>query len=61
MAGQQVMFKVGAYDIDILDSNSNFIVTHSRLYVEEKESMSWGPYLELMSKETHIVRFTTNI
>lgn len=36
MAGQQVMFKVGAYDIDILDSNSNLIVTHSRLYGEEK-------------------------
>ena len=52
------MFKVRAYDVDILDGNSNFIVTHSRLYGEEKESMSWGPYLELMSKRPTALKYT---
>lgn len=58
MAGQQVMFKVGAYDIDVLDYNSNFIVTHSRLYGKEKESMVWVPYLELMSKRPTALKYT---
>ena len=36
----------------------NFIVTHSRLYGEEKESMSWVPYLELMSKRPTALKYT---
>jgi hypothetical protein len=58
MAGQQVMLKVGAYDVDVLDYNSNFIVTHCRLYGDEKESMVWVPYLELMSKRPTALKYT---
>jgi hypothetical protein len=50
MAGRQVMIKAGAYDIEILDTDCNHIIKHRRLYGEEKESMNWIPYLELMSK-----------
>ncbi len=50
MAKRQVMVKVGAYDVDILDMDCNHIVRHRRLYGEEKESMYWIPYLKLMSK-----------
>lgn len=58
IAGQQVMFKVGAYDIDILHGDSNFIVSHRRLYGEEKESMCWVPYLELMSNRPTALKYT---
>ena len=54
MAGRQVIVKAGAYDIEILDTDCNHIIEHRRLYGEEKESMNWIPYLELMSKRpTH--------
>ena len=50
MAKKQVMIKVGAYDVELLDEDSNLIVKHKRLYGEQKESMIWLPYLELMAK-----------
>jgi len=58
MAGHQVIVKAGAYDIEILDSDCNPIVKHKRLYGEEKESMYWIPYLELMSKRPTALKYT---
>ena len=58
MAGRQVMVKAGAYDVDILDVDCNHIVQHRRLYGEEKESMYWIPYLELMSKRPTALKYT---
>jgi hypothetical protein len=58
MAGQQVIVKAGAYDIEILDSDYNHIIGHRRLYGEEKESMNWIPYLELMSKRPTALKYT---
>src|SRR5690606_37542526 len=50
MAGSQVIVKVGAYDLEILDTDHRVVVRHNRLYGEQKESMIWTPYLELMAK-----------
>jgi transposase len=58
MAGRQVIVKAGAYDVDILDSDCNHIVRHRRLYGEEKESMYWIPYLELLSKRPTALKYT---
>jgi hypothetical protein len=58
IAGQQVMVKAGAYDIEILDTDCNHIIEHRRLYGEEKESMNWIPYLELMSKRPTALKYT---
>jgi transposase len=58
MAGRQVMVKAGAYDIEILDTDCNHIIRHSRLYGKEKESMNWIPYLELMSKRPTALKYT---
>jgi len=58
MAGRQVMIKAGAYDIEILDTDCNYIISHRRLYGEEKESMNWIPYLELMSKRPTALKYT---
>lgn len=58
MANKQVMIKVGAYDVEILDDDSNLIVRHNRLYGEQKESMLWIPYLELMAKRPTALKYT---
>jgi len=58
MANKQVTIKVGAYDVEILDKDSNLIVKHKRLYGEQKESMLWIPYLELMAKRPTALKYT---
>lgn len=58
MAGHQVMIKAGAYDVEILDTDCRHIVRHRRLYGEEKESMNWVPYLELISKRPTALKYT---
>jgi len=58
MARRQVIVKAGAYDVEILDEDCNHIIRHRRLYGEEKESMNWIPYLELMSKRPTALKYT---
>lgn len=58
MAGSQVIIKAGAYDLEILDCDYNLIVKHSRLYGDQKESMIWIPYLELMAKRPTALKYT---
>jgi hypothetical protein len=58
MARQQVIVKAGAFDVEILDEDCNHIIKHRRLYGEEKESMNWIPYLELMSKRPTALKYT---
>ena len=58
MAKKQVMIKVGAYEIELFDNDSNLIVKHKRLYGGQKESMIWIPYLELMSKRPTALKYT---
>jgi hypothetical protein len=58
MARRQVIVKAGAYDVEILDEDCNHIIKHRRMYGEEKESMNWIPYLELMSKRPTALKYT---
>lgn len=58
LSNKQVMIKVGAYDVEILDEDSNLVVKHKRLYGEQKESMIWIPYLELMAKRPTALKYT---
>lgn len=58
MAGHQVIVKAGAYDVEIMDTDCHHIIGHRRLYGEEKESMNWIPYLELMSKRPTALKYT---
>ena len=58
MANKQVTIKIGAYDVEILDDDSNLVVRHNRLYGEQKESMIWIPYLELMAKRPTALKYT---
>lgn len=58
MAKRQVTIKAGAYEVEILDEFCNFIVKHRRLYGEEKESMQWLPYLDLISKRPMALKYT---
>lgn len=58
MANKQVMIKIGAYDVEILDDDSNLVVRHNRLYGKQKESMIWIPYLELMAKRPTALKYT---
>lgn len=58
MAGKQVLIKAGAHDLDILDEDHRLIVRHNRLYGDQRESMIWIPYLELMAKRPTALKYT---
>lgn len=58
IAGKQAMIKIGAYEIDILDLDGKLIIKHNRIYTEQKESMNWLPYLELMSKRPRALKYS---
>lgn len=58
LVNKQVMLKIGAYDIEILDDKSKLIVRHRRLYGRQTESMIWIPYLELIAKRPTAFRYT---
>lgn len=57
-ASQEVMIKVTADKVILLDKQSNVIVTHDRIYDKHKESMKWLPYLETLSKRPTAIKYT---
>lgn len=57
-AKTQVMIKATANEVEIFDKDQNIIVKHKRLYGQKKESMIWGPYLELMAKRPRALKYT---
>lgn len=57
-AGKQVWVKAGAYEVAILNSDYREIIRHDRLYGEQKESMKWVPYLEIMAKRPNALKYT---
>lgn len=61
LAGKQVMLKIKAYDIEILDLNYVCVITHRRLYGNQKESMLWPPYLELLAKRPTALKYSSLI
>lgn len=57
-AKRQVVLKAGTHEVEILDEEYNSIVAHRRLYGDEKESMNWVPYLNLMAKRPNALKYT---
>ncbi len=57
-SGRELWIKIGASIIEILNDKYQIIVTHPRLYGEQKESMIWGPYLKLMAKRPTALKYT---
>ena len=57
-AGKEVLIKVKAEEIEILNKEYAIIVKHKRLYGNQKESMQWLPYLELLSKRPTAIKYS---
>jgi len=57
-AGRQLWIKAGAFEVTLLDDNYREIIRHPRLYGNQKESMQWAPYLELMARRPRAVKYT---
>lgn len=57
-AQRELIVKADAFSVLIMDEQYKTIQTHERLYGEQKESMKWGPYLELMSRRPTALKYT---
>jgi len=57
-AGRQLWLKAGAHEVTLLDENYREIAKHDRLYGPQKESMKWGPYLELMARRPNALKYS---
>lgn len=58
LARSEVTLKVGAHTVIVLDDAMREVVTHSRLYGKNKESMLWGPYLEVLAKRPVALKYS---
>ncbi|OZS77288.1 integrase [Tetzosporium hominis] len=57
-AKSSVLAKISYDTIEILTAEHESIIVHPRLYGEEKKSMKWQPYLELMAKRPMAIKYT---
>lgn len=55
---QRVSLKVTHDQVIPLDKDYNEIIRHDRIYDKEKESMKWGPYIDLISKRPNALKYT---
>lgn len=58
MAGTVVKVKQTALYVFILDAQLKPVVTHKRLYGNQKESMDWLPYLSQLSRRPGALKYT---
>lgn len=54
----EVFLKASANYVTILDDESKPIVRHKRLYGKNKESMIWGPYLQVLAKRPNALCYS---
>ena len=58
-AKSQVLVRLTAYDVIVLDENYREIVKHTRLYGNsQRESMNWLPYLNQLSRRPRAFKYT---
>ena len=57
-AGEEVILKITADKVIIMDKQFNTLVIHDRIYDKGKESMKWYPYLEVMAKRPKAIKYT---
>lgn len=59
-AGQRVSVLLGSDKVSILTEGNELVTTHPRLYGDdEKTSMDWQPYLNLIAKRPTALKYTT--
>ncbi|HPJ21331.1 MAG TPA: IS21 family transposase [Clostridia bacterium] len=58
LARQEVTLKLDAYQVTVLDDRMQPVVTHKRLYGKNKESMIWGPYLDVLAKRPMALKYS---
>lgn len=58
MARQEVILKLDAYRVTVLDDKMQPIVCHPRLYGKNKESMIWGPYLDVLAQRPMALKYS---
>lgn len=59
MARQEVTLKLDAYHVTVLNERMQPVVTHKRLYGKNKESMIWGPYLDVLAKRPMALKYSS--
>lgn len=57
-ASKRVKLEVTYNQVIPMDDEYNVIITHERIYDENKESMNWLPYIELISKRPNALKYT---
>ncbi|MGG1573153.1 IS21 family transposase [Fictibacillus sp. NRS-1165] len=57
-AKQKVLAKISYNQVALLTDDFNLIVSHERLYGEQKQSVKWQPYLSLMAKRPMAIKYT---
>ncbi len=58
MAHQEITLKLDAYHVTVLNDRMQPIVAHKRLYGKNKESMIWGPYLDVLAKRPMALKYS---
>jgi transposase len=59
MARQEVTLKLDAYHVTVLDEKMQPFVIHKRLYGKNKESMIWGPYLDVLARRPTALKYSS--
>lgn len=58
-AKQKVLAKISYNQVEVLTQEYELIISHARLYGEQKKSMKWQPYLSLMAKRPMAIKYTS--
>lgn len=57
-ASKRVKLEVTHNKVIPMDEEYNIITIHDRIYDKNKESMNWGPYIDLISKRPMALKYT---
>lgn len=57
-SGKEVILKITADKVIVMNKEYTVIVTHDRIYDKNKESIKWYPYLEIMAKRPNAIKYT---
>lgn len=58
-AKQKVLAKITFNQVALYDRENQLIIEHKRLYLKNKKSIIWEPYLSLMAKRPTAIKYTS--
>ena len=58
LISSEVTLKIDAYHVTVLDNKMQPVVRHKRLYGKNKESMIWGPYLDVLAQRPMALKYS---